>query len=380
MSGWEDYGGCCRLAAARDPGAVFCPECAHRLFKCPAPGCGALVTPLGHCTACIDPRLSLEKGAVLQAKVGECLSVPFVLRNGAVSRPLSIRTVLRDGAGLAPEPVPLAWEQLEAGRTRAFTVTAGPFAHGGLERLRLTIVATASLGEIEETYAFSGDLAIQIEGADPTRVVQTFNLAGANFGTAGMVVANPHASSDSRNRRGDPLATRTDVVLERAERYEIQSGCRGYDAPGARMARDVEFQFAGFPPADAPPDGPLLPGPALRCGRNSRARDGATNASPNDLCLRIYDGRSGNLDREASAAVSRRACDFLLSDDRLYVRAAGENGLAVNGERCGAGERRVVKHGDAFTVPPGPRKGIVFGVSFRVSGGLVTHVRFEKTP
>ena len=70
MARWDDYGDCCRTAAAHDDSAVFCPECAHALFRCGAPGCGGLVTPLGHCPACIDVRLSLEKGAAIDAFEG----------------------------------------------------------------------------------------------------------------------------------------------------------------------------------------------------------------------------------------------------------------------------------------------------------------------
>jgi hypothetical protein len=377
MAAWEDYRSCCRVTAARDRAAGFCPECGHRLFRCPAPDCGSLLAPLGHCAACVDLSLSVEKGAMLSARLGECLSVPFVLRNDASTRPLSIKAILREMTGSPREPVALAWDQLEAGRTRNFSVTAGPFSTAGRNSLRLVVVVCAGFGEVEETYAFSGEVAVDVEGKDPTQVVQNFNLAGADFGTAGMVVANPHA--DTHRRQGDALDAREQLVLERVERFEMREGLRGYDKLNARVARDAEFRFAGFPQADAPPNGPLLAGPIIRCGRNSRARDGAATAQPSDLCLRVYEAGTGALDREASAAISRHVCDFVLQDDRVYVRSATPAGLAVNGQRLDAAERRVVDHGDSFTVAAGQGKSVTFTAALRAAGAVVSEIRFEKT-
>lgn len=375
MARWDDYGDCCRAAAAQDDSAVFCPECAHPLFRCAAPGCGGLVTPLGHCPACIDIRLSIEKGAVLTARLGECLSLPFALRNNALAGSISIRSVMRDATSAPQAPVPLNWEGLRAGQTRAFKVDAGPFEHAGLNNLRVTIVA-AAFGEVEEVYAFSGDVAIEVEGRDPDRDV-TINLGGANLGTGTMVVANSRADVD--RRRAAPLEARAEVPLERAERYEIERGYRGYEGSGVRVPRIVEFAYAGFPAADAPRDGPLVQRALIRCGRNARARDDRQDAQPNDLCLRVYDAASGALDREASAAISRRACDVLLANDRLYLRSLSDTGVALNGERLAAGVARVVSHGDSFAFPAGPGRRVAFGAAFKVSGGMITQVRFEKT-
>jgi len=139
----------------------------------------------------------------------------------------------------------------------------------------------------------------------------------------------------------------------------------------------VEFVYARFPKGDSPPDGLLLQRPVIRCGRNSRAREGRQNAQPNDLCLRVYD-RSGAVDRDRSGAVSRRACDFLLQDNRLYVRSLGDSAVAVNGERLGAGDTRIVFNGDSFDVPAGAGNPVTFSAAFKVVGELVTGVRFEK--
>lgn len=378
MGRWDDYGGCCRAVAASDHAAVFCPECGHPLFRCAAPGCGGLVTPLGHCPSCVDLRLSLEQGAVLTARIGERLSLPFTLRNNSRARPISIAGVTREAAGAAREPVPIDWERLDAGQTRPFRVDAGPFDRGGLNSLRVTIVAVATLDEVPESYAFSGEVAIDVEGREPTRVFQRINVSHTGTGT--MVTANPDLGDPTRDRkRASAIETRMDVPIERAERYEIEHGFRGHQESGVRVPRDAAFRFAGFPENDAPRDGPLLQRPLVRCGRNSRARDDRRDAQPNDLCLRVYDAASGTLDRDASAAISRHACDFLLANDRLYVRSLGEAAVEVSGERLAAGAARVVNDGDSFALPAGSARQVAFGAGFKLSGGLVTEVRFEKT-
>jgi len=376
MGVWTDYLDCCRAAAAEDRAASFCPECAHPLLRCAAPGCGSLVTPLGHCARCFDLRLSLERGAVLDARVGECLEVPLALRNTASGRPVSIQCVMRAVTNGPEEALTLPWERLDPGQLRAFKVATRPFEHGGFSSLKVTVVAAAALGDVEESYAFSGDIAIDVAGRDPTRVVQHITVSGTGTGT--MVVANPEVSGSTRGRsQAAPLEARTDVPLERAERFELERGYRGYEGPGARVPRNVEFVYAGFPAADAPPNGPLLQRAVIRCGRNGRAREDRQDAQPNDLCLRVY-AASGELDREASAAISRRACDFLLANDRLYVRSLSETGVAVNGEPLAAAAARVVCHGDSFALPTGEGRRVAFAAGFTLAGGLVTQVRFEK--
>ncbi len=379
MGAWEDYRSCCRLLAEQDPGAGFCPECGHSLLRCPAPGCSTLVTPLGHCPRCLDLELSLGTSAVLTARVGECLSVPFVLRNDAPARSVAIKAVLRDATDLPQEPVPLAWEQLDSGHVRSFAVTTGPFAHAGRNALRLTIIAAAVFGDVEERYAFAGDVSIDVEGADPKQVVQTFNLSG-NFANDSRVTVSPVAHiADFASMPAEPRQVHGDVALERAERYEIEQGCRGYGRLAARVPRNVEFAYVGFPANDSPPDGPLLQPSVIRCGRNGRAGRVPSNAEPNDLCLRMYDAVSGELDREASAGISRRACDFVLANDRLNVRAVSGAGVMLNDERVAAGEIRIVSNGDSVTIPAGRGRTLAIRAAFKVSAGLVTQVRLEKS-
>ena len=376
MGAWDDYRGCCRSAAARDPLAGFCPECGHPLFRCPTPGCVSLLTPLGHCPSCVGLQLSLEKGAYLTARAGDCLTVPFVLANLPNARPLSIKSVLRDGASLQQAAVPVPWDQLGPGQARTLAVEVGPFPHGGLYSLRLTIVVGLAPGDIEEVHAFTGEVAIDVEGR--AAAAPNVHLEHAELGTGAGVYVVHEGAPAARRSQADAVASRTEVRLERAERFEVQQGHRGYDRIGARLPRNVPFAFVGFPDGDRPPDGPLVQRPMLRCGRNGRQVADGTIDEANDLCLRAY-RRNGELDREASTGISRRACDLVLANDRLYARAVGRQGLALNGERFEAGEARAAGHGDVIEVPAGSGRAMALEIGFKVSAGLVTQVRVEKT-
>jgi len=174
------------------------------------------------------------------------------------------------------------------------------------------------------------------------------------------------------------LQARLSIPLERQDRYERENGYRGYKESGTRIPRNVEFVYNGFPANDKPVDGPLAGlQPIIRCGRNGRRYDAQKNTEPNDLCLRIYDPKSGALDAEASGAISRHACDFMIQNDRLYVRALSDTALAKNGVALKAADSAVVNHNDSFTMPVKPGKTITFSTKYRITGDEIKQVRFE---
>jgi hypothetical protein len=159
--------------------------------------------------------------------------------------------------------------------------------------------------------------------------------------------------------------------LERQDRYERDNGYRGYKASGARIPRNVEFVYDGFPVNDRPSDGPLRgPQPIIRCGRNGRSFDAQKNSQPNDLCFRIYNSKSGELDVEGS-------CEFMIMNDRLYLRVLSDRPLTQNDDALKSGGVVVVNHGDSFSMPVKPGKTFTFGVKFRITGDKVRQIRFE---
>jgi hypothetical protein len=372
---WHEYRACCQ-GVASDVEVAFCPECSHPLFRCAQ--CRNLVNPRGFCDVCVRLELYLAKDAVRAARVGDCLTVPFILKNtSAVSRTLWVQHVLKDGKHVKGEPVPLKWQQLETGRDRAFSVDTEPFATGGVTSLRLTIIVASRFEEIEELYAFSGEVDIEVKG-NHGQAANKVNVSGDVDGPVSITVYESNLAVDHKTTAGSQTIQQP-VKLERADLHEIQSGIRGYATLGARVGRDVEFVFDGFPAGDTPANGPLRGlQPVLRCGRNSRNFDSERNPKPNDLCLRIHDAGSGELDPEASKAISRHLCDFTLQNDRLYVRPLSENGLVHNGEILKPGALAVVMDGDSFATPANARKTVTFEVKFRTAAGLVTQIRFVR--
>jgi hypothetical protein len=381
MAEWQPYQPCC-YAAALQPDSSFCGECGRPLFRCAAfDQCRGLVNPLGYCGICLLPRLTVEEGAVLKARAEEVLSIPFRLANrSSAGRSFQVLFVFKDELDVYDEPVRLNWERIGAGQERAFSVNTQPLSRGGVHRLRLTFVLASCANGFEEHYAFSGEIALRVEGGGPTQVVQHFDLSNSDFGTAGMVVANPSIREPS-DASGPVVAKRIEVPLERAERYEMEGGYRGYAKTGIRVARNTDFEFIGFPVKDRPRGGPLCtPLAVLRCGRNSRRHDPVRNPYPNDLCLRAYDPATGELNVSASQAIARHVGDFLIQNNRLYFRSRGDNRVAQNGDPLHAAELRVVDDGDVFALPAVQGAAFTVSLRFGIASGIVERIVFERSP
>jgi hypothetical protein len=381
MSEDDGYKDCCRRSA-NEVDTVFCPECGNTLYRCAYPACHSLISRLGHCPLCIQPKLFVDKGAVLVAERDECLAIPFVLVNDSpVNHALLVRNLFRFGKDVKNEPIPIGWEKLEAGRERTFSVQTEPFTGSGTIHLGLTVVLASRIEEIEELYVFAGEMRIDVErgSVEPAQITQTFNMEGANLGTGALVYATQKsAESGFKKRQAEAQTARLPIPLERQDRYEREHDYRGYRESGARIPRNVEFVYDGFPANDRPSDGPLRsPQPIIRCGRNGRRFDAQKNPQPSDLSLRVYDSKSGELDVEGSSAISRQVCEFVIQNDRLYVRALSDKGIAQNGVVLKAGEIVVVNHGDSFLTPARPGKTVNFSTKFRITGDEVKQIRFE---
>ena len=377
---WQAYRACCHRHAS-DGDAGFCPECGHPFLRCLAfAECHNLVTPDQPCSVCVAPALMIDAGAVVQSKTGERLSVPLILRNvSPAARPLWVKRIVK-GDGRVEEPVALTWEQLEAGSERRFTIDTPPMTEGGTHTLRVIMVLASRYKGLEEEYAFAAGMAITVSGADTQQIVQNINLSGAQFQTGGMV----HTQLNTKRDAGSgptPLQDRTLLSLERAEKYELEQGIRGYRAEGVRVPRHVEFTFSGFRPDDRPADGAtLLQRGRLAFGRNSRTADPATNPTPNDVCLRAYDARGATVDERATMALSRHHFDLVVVNDRICVLARATGGLQVNGEPLSAGEVVALAPGDRVAPIPGRPDKLTIQVTFVESIGSVERIDVSRAP
>lgn len=376
---WRPYASCCH-ASALAPNTAFCGECGRMLLRCMAfQECMSLVTPHDPCPMCIAPSLFLEKGAVVSCNRGARLSIPLVFRNSAtVQRPLRVESIAAF-AGRGETPVALAWEHVEAQTERRFNVDTAPFEEAGLHAVGIVITMATRYKGREERYAFAAHVKIAVEAPEHTEIVQNFNLAGAQLGTGTLINASPQQRPSAR-AEATPLGEREALLLERAERYEMEKGIRGYAAASLRVPRTLGFTFQGFPANDRPADGATIgQNGALACGRSGRHYDAETNPLPNDLSLRPYK-RNGELDEEAAMFISRHHFDFVVLNDRLCVQARGANGLQVGSRKLANGEIAAVEDGDRIFPMPGHPDKLSLRVRFLTSLGSVETAEITRIP
>lgn len=381
---WRPYLACCHRYAA-DAAIAFCPECRHALVRCLAfAECRSLAPATGPCPVCVAPTLAIDSGAAVQSKAGERVALPLVLSNvSPAARPFRVTSVARlDGP--TAEPVHLTWEQVDAGTERRLAVTTPPLAAGGTYDLRVVLVIATRYGGVEESYAYSTGVTLTVAGADaPQTIQQTINVGGVDAAAGGVgtgaAVSAPLNVQLGASREVTTLTARRPLPLERAERYEITHGVRGYREGDTRVPRHVSFAFSGFRATERPADGAtLMLSGRLACGRNSR-ESRATGTAPNDLCLRAYDS-SGRLDEPATMAISRHHFDLVVVNDRLCVHARTSRGLQVNGHDVASGAVVPLAPGDRIVPIPGRPDKLSVRVAFKSTTGVVERVEISRSP
>jgi hypothetical protein len=374
---WRPYKACCQGLAASDADVAFCPECRNPLLRCQAfAECHSLVVPTGPCPVCVAPTLMIDKGAVVQSKVGERLSVPLILLNASPARrPLWVKRIARLSDGRV-EPLHLTWEQLEAGVERRFTLDSSPLAVGGTHTLQLIVVLASRYRGVEEEYAFAAGMSLSVTGTTNQKVVQSVVITGNTFGAGGMNYPKLQADLAAQAVGPAGLENRVMLALERAEKYELDEGIRGYRQERLRVPRHVEFAFSGFGPHERPRDGSLLvPRGRLAFGRNGRNAD-----PPSDVCLRAYDPRTGGIDEPATMALSRHHFDLVVVNDRLCVQARATAGMQVNASALAAGDVLPLGPGDRIVPIPGRPDKLTLQVAFVDSIDSVDRINVARTP
>ncbi len=375
---WKPYRDCCRRYAA-EVDAGFCPECGHPFLRCMAfSECHSLVTPTQACPVCVAPQLMIDAGAVVQSKAGERVSVPLILRNCSSSRTIWVKEIIKLDAQ-AGEPIILTWEQIDPQTERHFVIETPPLAEGGQHTLRMLVVLSSRYRGLEETYAFTGATTITVSTPESQQVIQNINLSGAQFQTGGMV----HTALNTKDRsRSEPtaLADRTALQLDRAERYELENGIRGYRSEGLRVPRNIEFSFNGFSRDDVPPDGSTMMATGrFAFGRNSRAPHASANTVPMDISLRAYD-RSGQIDTPATMAISRHHFDLVVVNDRLCVQVRASNGVELTGTALQSGGVAVLSPRDSLVPIPGHQDRLAISVAFSSSLDAVERITVKRAP
>lgn len=375
---FPSYAPCC-AASARDLAANVCDQCGHVLLRCPGYAqCGVLVDASGFCAAHVAPRLFLERGALLGARVGQRVTVPMVLANASrLGSGFRVERLLKGEPGQDLVEVPLDWDTLRAGDERPFNVDTGVFEAGGSTRLRVVLVLGTSRDGTTESYAFSAEVLLNIdEREQKAQITQHINVQGGHFeaGASAVVQTGPSVNEAMQYSLGDAGldAGRTPVEsLQRAEAFELREGVRGYAELRAALVPYAKLECDGFESGETPSTPrPFLGGRALSLGRNSRERSDK-NPQPNDLVFRAR-GRDGAVDRERSLAISGRAATLGLENGRLRLTVTGSRTLYVNGDALEPGATVVLADKDRVGLL-GPRSSdLGFKVEFSAEGDELT--------
>jgi hypothetical protein len=115
-------------------------------------------------------------------------------------------------------------------------------------------------------------------------------------------------------------------------------------------------------------------------GRNSRNPDPGANAAPNDVCLRVYDPRTGEIDEPATLAISRHHFDFVVVNDRLCVHARTTHGMELSGMALASGTVAPLTPGERLVPIPGRPDKLQLQVAFASSIGSVERITISRIP
>jgi hypothetical protein len=348
------------------------------------PDCRSLVMPTQPCPSCVAPVLELDAGAVVSAKAGERLSVPLILRNASSVRPLWVKRIAKRDGGVE-EKLSIPWEQLDAGVERRFSLDTAPLVDGGSYTLNVLLVVATRHKSVEEEYAFAAGIAVRatVSSKGPRTVKYAVNAKSEGLGS-GHIIRLPHPGLMSVNPEPEAapgLANRERVPLERAERYELEQGIRGYQKEGLRVLRHVEFSFSGFRSDDTPSrTSALVHHGRLLFGRNARKPGPAANVAPNDVCLRAFNPGTTQVDEPATLAISRHHFEFSVVNDRLCVQARAASGMQVNDKNLTSGQLVPLAPGDRIIPIPGRPDKMTLRVAFTNVVGLVERIDVSRTP
>jgi hypothetical protein len=402
---WVPYKSCCfEAAGSLDSDVGFCPKCGHALMRCIGfADCGKLVTPGQACPGCMAPQLIIDAGAAVSAKAGDRMSVPLILLNQSpAGRPLWVKRISKLD-GTAEQHLSIPWEQVDAHGERRFSLDTA-LAEGGTYTLHVRLVLAARYKNVEEEYAFAAGIAVSA-AAQEHGVKHNLNFVtvsgdvsgagaighnvrftgdgglsvGGNVSGAGAI-GHEVGPSDKRATTATALVDKKPVPLERAERYELEQGIRGYRKEGVRVLRNVDLAFSGFRPEDIPREPPaLIASGRLLFGRNSRPPV-PENVTANDVCLRAFDPKAKKVDEPATMAISRHHFDFVVVNDRLAVQVRAPGGMQVNEKTLTAGEVYPIAPGDRIIPIPGRADKLTLRVAFSNGIGVVNRVDVSRTP
>lgn len=335
----------CCYRAALDPNAGYCGECGEPLIRCMAfDECGSLLDKHGCCPVCVALDVHLDTAAVRGVQMGGVLSLPLVLKNtSTVGRPLFVSEIKVRRGGGDYAPVPLSWEKLAPGGASRVGVPTGVLEEAGVHQFDFLIIVGYRYRWREERFAFETSVTAEVSAPKTAAVVnQTIQIDGDM--APGFTFYNPTRVDASQPETWDAESGPMPLPLQRAEKFERETGLRGLDGE-LSVPRTTHFAWQGFDEGEVPSEGPILSqGASLNVGR-SRAR---LANGPNDVRLLVH-GPNGAVDEQWSTQISRHHFDLYIENDRLVLRVESPNGLRVNGNAYGRGKTVTLRHGDTIS-------------------------------
>ncbi|MEM6665597.1 MAG: FHA domain-containing protein [Pseudomonadota bacterium] len=364
----------CCYRAALDPEALFCGECGSHLVRCAAfDECSSLLDSHGLCPVCVSLDVQLDAAAVRGVQIGGVLSLPLLLSNTSqVGRPLFVSSLMVRRGGGEYQPVPLSWEKLDPGRASRVGVPTGVLEEAGVHQFDFLITVGTRYRWREERYAFETSVTADVSAPKAQAVVnQTIQIDGDM--APGFTFYNPTRVGAAEPAKWDETSGPMPLTLQRAERYERESGMRGLNGK-VSIPRSTRMVWTGFGKGEAPEMGPVFnQSGSLNVGR-SRTRQAN---GPNDVRLLVH-GPDGAVDETLSAQVSRHHFDLYIENDRLVVRVESPNGLRVNDEAYGRGKTIALRHGDTISPLIHQRNALKLSVAMEVHFGSAETITITR--
>lgn len=370
----------CCYRAATDLGAGYCDGCGKPLLRCAAfEECAGLLDDHGACQVCVSPELSLDAGSVRDAKVGGELTFPLIVQNRSrVGRPLFVKGLWTREGGGDWQPLEMSWDRLDAGASAPLLVRATALDRAGEHRLEILIAFASRWRWREEVLAYTAGLAITVEGEDAVTVQQNIHYSGDAPQTGATIYA-PFKIEGGVGRgaraAGNAAAGPQILPLTRATLVERRLGLRG-DVGGAAVPRGVTLCWRGFPADRAPGKGPIVTRDGLL--HLGRARTSLTGG-PNEVRL-LAMSEAGDVDEEASRAISRQHFALYVENDRLMLHVQSERGAFVNDRRVARGEAVHLKDGDRFSPIPRDTGPLSVAICFEEHHGVVESITMTQHP
>lgn len=363
---------CCYRHKARGE-AGFCPDCGKPAIRCMAHSeCGSILNDGERCEVCVAPKLTLDAGAMVEARLGGGLSLPLSMTNTSPTElPLFVTAVYsREGRG-EWQAEPQSWERLDRGKSAPVVVHADNLDRVGTHRVEVLVLVATRWRWREERYAFTAGLTLNIAEPDD-QGGHNIQISGDSVGPTTIYVSDRRTTGE---RAGSGAGQPVELALTRADTAERDFGLRGHEG-GLITPKSASLRFVGFRKTEAPASGLISgEGGMYRFGRERTEAEGGQG----DVRLIVRD-RAGMEDEDLSARISRHHFDLYVESSCLKLRVQGQNGLKVNTANHRRGDVVELSPGDVIRPVASAPDTLGLQLDFDVFNGVTDTVVISRRP